>query len=161
LSPRKRRWRMSRELDLVPRHRRRAIAHGSPLRHFQRNWLRMGWRSYASGGAHASRAQFPTSRRKPVFGETPNTTRGDAYAPQTHRRRQHFGKLNFTASPPFPPDRALRSPAGSPRALDRAAAPPHSSPRPRGQEARRRKSKRAPGVGPSGRRVGSSACPGS
>jgi len=28
--------------------------------------------------------QFPTSRRKTVFGETPNTTRGDAYAPQTY-----------------------------------------------------------------------------
>jgi hypothetical protein len=26
--------------------------------------------------------QFPASRRKTLFGETPNTTRGDAYAPQ-------------------------------------------------------------------------------
>jgi hypothetical protein len=31
------------------------------------------------------RVQFPASRRKNLFGETPNTTRGDAYAPQTHR----------------------------------------------------------------------------
>jgi IS30 family transposase len=26
--------------------------------------------------------QFPASRRKTLFGETPNTTRGDAYAPR-------------------------------------------------------------------------------
>jgi hypothetical protein len=29
------------------------------------------------------RVQFPASRRKTLFGETPNTTRGDAYAPRT------------------------------------------------------------------------------
>ena len=29
------------------------------------------------------RVQFPASRRKTLFGETPNNTRGDAYAPQT------------------------------------------------------------------------------
>ena len=29
------------------------------------------------------------SRRKTVFGETPNTTREDAYAPQKDRRRHH------------------------------------------------------------------------
>ena len=31
--------------------------------------------------------QFPASRRKTLFGETPNTTRGDAYAPQTYPNR--------------------------------------------------------------------------
>jgi hypothetical protein len=30
--------------------------------------------------------QFPASRRKTLFGETPNTTRGDAYAPRNLRR---------------------------------------------------------------------------
>jgi hypothetical protein len=30
--------------------------------------------------------QFPASRRKTLFGETPNTTCGDAYAPQILRR---------------------------------------------------------------------------
>jgi hypothetical protein len=28
--------------------------------------------------------QFPAARRKTLFGETPNTTRGGAYAPQTY-----------------------------------------------------------------------------
>ena len=31
------------------------------------------------------RVPFPASRRKTLFGETPNTTRGDAYAPQIGR----------------------------------------------------------------------------
>jgi hypothetical protein len=39
------------------------------------------------------RVQFPASRRKNLFGETPNTTRGDAYAPQTSRRSHHFGNF--------------------------------------------------------------------
>ncbi|MGA7882020.1 MAG: hypothetical protein WCD63_14245, partial [Terrimicrobiaceae bacterium] len=32
------------------------------------------------------RVPFPASRRKTLFGETPNTTRGDAYAPRSLRR---------------------------------------------------------------------------
>ena len=38
-------------------------------------------------------------RRKTLFGETPNATREDAYAPQTLRRRQHFG--NFPRGPRY------------------------------------------------------------
>jgi hypothetical protein len=38
----------------------------------------------ASGERTRPRVQFPASRRKTVFGETPNTTRGHAYAPQTY-----------------------------------------------------------------------------
>jgi hypothetical protein len=34
--------------------------------------------------------QFPASRRKTLFGETPNTTREDVYAPQTYRLFQPF-----------------------------------------------------------------------
>jgi hypothetical protein len=34
----------------------------------------------ASGERTRPRVQFPASRRKTLFGETPNTTRGDAYA---------------------------------------------------------------------------------
>ena len=33
------------------------------------------------------------SRRKTLFGETPNDTREDAYAPQILRRRQPFGNF--------------------------------------------------------------------
>jgi hypothetical protein len=44
-----------------------------------------------SGERTRPRARFPASRRKTLFGETPNTTREDAYAPRTLRRRQHFG----------------------------------------------------------------------
>ena len=36
----------------------------------------------ASGERTRPRVHFPASRRKTLFGETPNTTRGDAYAPQ-------------------------------------------------------------------------------
>jgi hypothetical protein len=41
--------------------------------------------------ASRPRVQFPASRRKTLFGETPNTTREDAYAPQTPRHCHHFG----------------------------------------------------------------------
>ena len=34
------------------------------------------------GGAHASRVQVPASRRKTMFGETPNTTRGTRMLPK-------------------------------------------------------------------------------
>jgi hypothetical protein len=36
------------------------------------------------------RVQFPASRRKTLFGETPNTTREDAYAPRTLQRFPTF-----------------------------------------------------------------------
>jgi hypothetical protein len=36
-----------------------------------------------SGERTRPRVQFPASRRKTLFGETPKTTGGDAYAPQT------------------------------------------------------------------------------
>ena len=44
-------------------------------------WPRLarGW----AGERTRPRVQFPASRRKTLFGETPNTTREDAYAPQT------------------------------------------------------------------------------
>ena len=32
------------------------------------------------------RVHFPASRRKTLFGETPNTTREDAYAPRSFRK---------------------------------------------------------------------------
>ena len=38
------------------------------------------------------RVQFPASRRKTLFGETSNTRREDAYAPQTPRRSPHAVK---------------------------------------------------------------------
>ena len=41
----------------------------------------------ASGERTRPRVQFPASRRKTLVGETPNTTRGDAYAPGTTRNR--------------------------------------------------------------------------
>ena len=46
------------------------------------------------------RVQFPASRRKTLFGETPNTTRGDAYAPQTLCAERYYGKIQraFTLS---------------------------------------------------------------
>jgi hypothetical protein len=46
-----------------------------------------------SGERTRPRLQFPASRRKTLFSETPNTTREDAYAPRTLRRRQHFGNF--------------------------------------------------------------------
>ena len=44
-----------------------------------------------SGERTRPRVQFPASRRKTLFGEAPNTTRRDAYAPQTARHCHHFG----------------------------------------------------------------------
>jgi hypothetical protein len=38
------------------------------------------------------RVQFPASRQETLFGETPNTTREDAYAPQT---LPTFRKLSY------------------------------------------------------------------
>jgi len=49
------------------------------------------WRG--SGERTRPRVQFPASRRQTLFGVTPNTTRGDAYAPQTPRHCHHFGNL--------------------------------------------------------------------
>ena len=51
------------------------------------------------------RVQFPASRRKTVFGETPNTTRGDAYAPQSSDRTESvsrpFSSPTGNAAVPF------------------------------------------------------------
>jgi hypothetical protein len=41
---------------------------------------------HRSGERTRPRVQFPASRRKTLFGETPNNTRGDAYAPQSYRK---------------------------------------------------------------------------
>ena len=56
-----------------------------------------GERTPEGGGTPSPllRVQLPASRRKPLFGETPNTTREDAYAPQTPCRYQHSGTLSY------------------------------------------------------------------
>ena len=51
------------------------------------------WPRRGSGERTRPRVQFPASRRKTLFGETPNNTRGDAYAPQTPRHCHHFGNF--------------------------------------------------------------------
>ena len=55
--------------------------------------------------------RFPASRRKTLFGETPNTTREDAYAPQTLRRRRQWEASLRTALTKFPGERSLLEPS--------------------------------------------------
>jgi hypothetical protein len=57
--------------------RRRAVLIGS---------FRNLSRAEASGERTRPRVKFPASRGKTLFGETPNSTRGDAYAPRTYRK---------------------------------------------------------------------------
>ena len=47
----------------------------------------------ASGERTRPRVQLPASRRKTLFGGTPNTTRGDAYVPQTYPKPWPLGAL--------------------------------------------------------------------
>jgi hypothetical protein len=47
------------------------------------------------GSARVLACNSPASRRKSLFGETPNSTRGDAYAPQPNETVQSVRSLEI------------------------------------------------------------------